>query len=127
MPNNKVIQGGLSSDYWWMKDTLQGFEDHINEEPNKTSRPQHTGSRTAFDYWFTDHFLKSMVTKDIYSNSTANNNTSILSTSKASSNKVISSGNSSTGKEQTTGNNTSKEDEDESIGSDSYTEAIKNS
>jgi hypothetical protein len=43
-PNDKVVHDGLSSEYWWLADTLQGVED---QEPAKPAQPAGRNANAA--------------------------------------------------------------------------------
>jgi hypothetical protein len=47
-PNNKVVLDGLSSEYWWLADTLQGVEDQRTSKACSTCRPQRQRRRHLF-------------------------------------------------------------------------------
>jgi hypothetical protein len=107
-PNDKVVQDGLLSSIWWMKDTLTGIEDQDKPEParpvgrNSTAanRRISTGSQVTFSQNMeTTHTY----TKDDVSESSEDSASAISIASDPSSESTTSKG-------QTTGNSTSEED-----------------
>jgi hypothetical protein len=122
MPNNKVVQDRLSSEFWWLQDTLQGVEDYAAAKP---TRPVGCNSNAAGHHMNMGSqvtFLKNMEMTHMYDpKDNPNDNHSSSSSSKASSDS-ISNEDSSDNKVQTKGSSTSKEES--GSGSNSDTGAI---
>jgi hypothetical protein len=143
-PNDKIVQDGLASLPWWMRDALTGIEDQPDPEPsrpvgrnsNAAGRRMSSGSQVTFSQNMeTTHKYDPQDTMN-----TAKNDD--VSESSESSKDETSSAESTTGnfnKVQTTGNSTSEEDSGQgsgdgsgnssgtnmSINSDSNTAAIQ--
>jgi hypothetical protein len=109
-PNDKVVQDGLLSSIWWMKDTLTGIEDQDQPEPARpvgrnskaASRRMSTGSQVTFS--------QNMETTHTYTKDDVSESESSTESAAATSIASNPSSDSTTGKGQTKGDSTSEED-----------------
>jgi hypothetical protein len=121
-PNNKVVQDGLSSLPWWMRDALTGIEDQDEPEP---SRPVGRNSKAASHRMTTGSqvtFSQNMETTHTYHPDAKSKAKDNMSESSSSSDPSESSADSTAherNKGQTAGNSTSEEESGQGSGSGS--------
>jgi hypothetical protein len=107
MPNNKVVQDGLSSKLWWLQDTLQGVEDHTTAKPTQPVGHDFNAAGCHINMDSQVTFAENMETTRMYDpKDNPNDNHSSSSSSKASSN-LTSDEDSSDNKVQTKGSSMS--------------------
>jgi hypothetical protein len=122
-PNDKVVQDGLASKFWWMQDTLAGVKDNTQ---NKPTRPVGINSNIAGKRMSTGSqvtFSKNMETTHNYNPSNTAKDISI--SSDGSSSATDSSDAKTDNKAQATGSSTSEEESSNGCGSGSDSEAVK--